>query len=97
MIYIHLVCFLFWGYKYKSQTNLVMFKELEKEGGNSCSDANEEVDDNKEHIGCTGNLKPEGCWVHYGSDGPPRKKSTYPEQNHFEFKSSDCDCIQNHS
>lgn len=60
----------------KSQADLVMLKELKKKGGNSSSDANEEVDYNKEHIGCTGNLEPEGCWVHYGSDGPPRKKST---------------------
>lgn len=50
-----------------------MFKELEKEGGNSCGDANEEVDDYEEYISCTGNLKPERCWVHDGSDGPPER------------------------
>ncbi len=60
-----------------------MFKELEEEGGNSCSDAYEEVDDYEEHVGCTGNLKPEGCWVHDGSDGPPGSKSAHPEQNHW--------------
>lgn len=53
------------------QTNLVVFKELEEEGGNSCSDAYEEINDYEEHISCAGNLKPEGCWVHDGSDGPP--------------------------
>lgn len=47
-----------------------MLKELQEEGGNSGSDAYKEVDDYKEHIGCAGNLKPEGCWVHNGSDGP---------------------------
>lgn len=64
-----------------------MFKELKKECSNSCSDAYEEVDDNKEDIGCTGNLKPEGCWVHDGSDGPPGRKSTHPDQNNLNSKS----------
>lgn len=53
------------------QTNLVVFKELEEEGGNSCSDAYEEVNDYEKNISCAGNLKPKGCWVHDGSDGPP--------------------------
>lgn len=52
-------------------TDLVVFKQLEKEGGNSGSDANEEVDDDEEDVSCAGNLEPEGGWVHDGSDGPP--------------------------
>lgn len=48
-----------------------MFKKLEEEGGNSCCDAYEEVDDYQEHVSCARNLEPEGCWVHDGSDGPP--------------------------
>lgn len=64
------------GYNYKSQTDLIMFKELEQERGNSCSDAYEKVDDYEEHVGRTGHLEPEGCWVHDGSDGPPGRKST---------------------
>lgn len=55
------------------QTNLIVFKELEKEGGDSCSDADEEVDDDEEHIRCRGHLKPEGRWVHDGRDGPPER------------------------
>lgn len=55
-----------------------MFKELEEEGGDGCSDANEEVDDDEEHISCGGDLKPERRWVHDGSDGPPgRSHSSY--------------------
>lgn len=61
------------SYIYISQTDLIVFKELEKEGGDSCSDANEEVDDYEEHIRCGGDLKPEGRWVHDGSDGPPER------------------------
>ena len=48
-----------------------MFKELQEEGGHSCSDAYEEVDDYEEHVGRAGNLEPERCWIHDGSDGPP--------------------------
>lgn len=59
--------------RYKKPTDLVVFKELEKEGCNSCSDAYEEVDDYEKDIGCTGNLKPEGCRIHYGSDRPTGK------------------------
>ena len=51
-----------------------MFKELEQERGNSRSDAYEKVDDYEEHVGCTGYLEPEGCWVHDGSDGPPGRR-----------------------
>lgn len=58
----------------RSPTDLVMLKELQKEGGNSGSDADKEVDYDEEHIRCTGNLKPEGCWIHNGSDGPSERK-----------------------
>lgn len=58
----------------RSQTDLVVLKELQKEGGNSGSDADEEVDHYEEHIRCTGNLEPEGCWIHDGSDGPSERK-----------------------
>lgn len=51
-----------------------MLKQLQEEGGHGCSYAYEEVDDDEEDVGCTGNIKPEGCWIHDGSDGPPAKK-----------------------
>lgn len=55
-----------------------MLKELEEEGGDSRSDADEEVDDNEEHVSCGGDLEPERRWVHDGSDGPPgRSHSSY--------------------
>lgn len=75
------------------QTDLVMFKELKKEGGHSRSDSYEEVDDYQEHIGCTGNLKPEGCWVHDGSDGPPARRSIYDEQTLIANKKEKCVCV----
>lgn len=59
-----------------SHTHLIVLKELEEEGGNSGSDADEQVDDDEEDVGCTGHLEPEGCWVHDGSDGPPGRKSS---------------------
>lgn len=59
----------------KFQTDLVVFKELQKKSRNRGSDAYKEVDDDEEDIGCTGNLKPEGCRVHDRSDGPPGKES----------------------
>lgn len=51
-----------------------MLKELQKEGGNGGSDADKEVDYYEEHIRRTGDLKPEGCWIHNGSDGPSESK-----------------------
>lgn len=51
-----------------------MFKELQEEGGHGGGDAYKEVDHYEEHIRCTGNLKPEGCWVHDGSNGPSERK-----------------------
>lgn len=51
-----------------------MLKELQEERGHGCSDAYEEVNDDEEDVGCTGNFKPEGCWIHDGGDGPPAKK-----------------------
>lgn len=58
-----------------SQTDLIVLKELQEEGGNGGRDADEQVDDYEEHVGRTGHLKPEGSWVHDGSDGPPGRKS----------------------
>lgn len=51
-----------------------MFKELEEKGGNSRSDANKEVDNYEEHVSCTGNLEPEGCWIHDGGNRPPERE-----------------------
>lgn len=53
-----------------------MFKELEEEGSNCGSNAYEEVDHYEEYVSCAGNLKPEGCWVHDGSDGPAGRNQT---------------------
>lgn len=50
---------------------LVMLKELQQEGGHSGRDTNEEIDDDKKHVGRAGDLKPEGSRVHDGGDGPP--------------------------
>ncbi|PWA16013.1 hypothetical protein CCH79_00019352, partial [Gambusia affinis] len=46
---------------------------LQEEGGHGRSDAYEEVDDDEKDVGCTGDVKPERCWIHDGSDGPPAK------------------------
>lgn len=51
--------------------DLVVLKELQEEGGHSGRDADEEVDHDEEHVRCAGDLKPEGCRIHNGSDGPP--------------------------
>ena len=51
--------------------DLVMLEELQQERGDGGRDADEEVDDDEEDIGCAGNLKPEGGRVHDGCDGPP--------------------------
>lgn len=61
---------MFESFSRRSHADLVVLKELQEEGGHSGGDADEEVDDNQEHIRCAGNLEPEGCWVHDGSDGP---------------------------
>ena len=52
-------------------TDLVVFKELQEEGGDGGGDADEEVDDDEEDVGRAWNLKPEGGRVHDGCDGPP--------------------------
>ena len=52
-------------------TDLVVFKELQEEGGDGGGDADEEVDDDEEDVGRAGDFKPEGGGVHDGGDGPP--------------------------
>lgn len=49
---------------------LVMFKQLEEESGHGGRDSYEEVNNDEENIGCAGNLKPEGGWIHDGGYGP---------------------------
>lgn len=53
-----------------------MFKELQQKSGDCGGDADEEVDDDEEHVGRAGDLEPKGCWVHDGSDGPPGGESS---------------------
>lgn len=47
-----------------------MFKQLEEESGHGGRDSYEEVNNDEENIGCAGNLKPEGGWIHDGGYGP---------------------------
>ena len=59
----------------KSFTDLVVFKQLQEEGGHCGGDSDEEVDDDEEHVGCAGHFKPEGRRVHDRSDGPPGRET----------------------
>lgn len=67
-----------------------MFKQLKEESGHGGSDSYEQVNNDKENVGCAGNLEPERSWIHDGGYRPAgQKKKTIKIANTISLFTSD--------